>query len=645
MKKISILLLFFLFGKSIAFAQTSYQSHYVKQGETVFSITKKYNISEEELYRLNPEVKNGLKNNTVLIIPTEVAREPIENITFKDHRVKRKETLFSISQVYGVTVDDIKKHNKHLYSSQIKKGENIKIPIRTVTIVSNPISANKGKPEEITSGEHVVENQETKFGIAKIYGISVAELEALNPVIYGTDILPLAMVLNVPKLPIEKITMPIDEEEYTFYTVKSKEGFYRLKILFGVTQEEVIQLNPEAKDGLKEGMVVKIPKKKVAVNEQTTEIATILDVNKISIENRLTNFSTKNVVVFLPFELNNIIKDSISQNENQISNSASLRIALDFYSGVLIAADFAKQKGISVNLHIFDTEEMELGVNALFNRKNIKNVDVVLGPLRQVQVERVAADLEEKNIPVLSPLSNRQSKMYSNFIQSIPSNTILENAMISFIRENSDGKNIILIADGSKSAQQQKLQNAIPGIILINPGEGGYLKMELVSDKLSKSQENWVILESKKATLVNSVVSGLNGLRRNNTIRLFTLDKNDSYDFSEISNLHLARLSFTFPSVSKIFDYKEESPFVSAYKEVYGTLPNRFAARGFDITYDMLLRLACSESIFETNDLMDGETSYLENKFNYKKNNQGGYYNTSVFILKYNEDLKLEEVK
>ncbi|PIQ19131.1 MAG: hypothetical protein COW66_02755 [Flavobacteriaceae bacterium CG18_big_fil_WC_8_21_14_2_50_34_36] len=323
-----------------------------------------------------------------------------------------------------------------------------------------------------------------------------------------------------------------------------------------------------------------------------------------------------------------------------------MRIALDFYSGVLLAADFAKQKGISANLHVFDTNEMQSGVNALFNRKNLNGVDVVLGPLRQVQVERVAADLESKNIPVLSPLSNRQSKMYANFIQGIPSNDILEDAMISFLKENSMGKNIILIADRSKSVQQQKLQHAIPGIIIINPSEGGYLNMQGVSDKLSKNVENWVILESTKATLVNSVISGLNGLRRNNTIRLFTLDKNESYDFSEISNVHLARLGFTYPSVSKTFDYKEEHPFISAYKETYGTLPNRFAVRGFDITYDMLLRLACSESLFETNDdLMDGETTYLENKFNYKKNNQGGYYNTSVYILKYNEDLKLEEVK
>jgi len=643
-KNFSILLLFFILGKSVAFAQTSYQSHYVKQGETVFSISQKYNISEEEVYRLNPEVKNGLKNNTVLIIPSIVAKDTTENITFKEHKVKRKETLFSISQTYGGTVDDIKKYNKHLYSSQVKKGEKIKIPIRAVTIFSNPIPSDKGKHLETTAGKHLVEAQETKFGIAKKYGISVAELEALNPSIYGTDNLPLGSILNVPKLPIENTT--INEEGYTYYTIKPKEGFYRLKVLFGVTQEEVILLNPETKDGLKEGMVVKIPKKDKVVLEETTEVATTIQVKNISIENRLTNFKTKNVVVFLPFELDKVVSDSTSLNENLISNSASLRIALDFYSGVLLAADFAKQKGISANLHVFDTNEMQSGVNALFNRKNLNGVDVVLGPLRQVQVERVAADLESKNIPVLSPLSNRQSKMYANFIQGIPSNDILEDAMISFLKENSMGKNIILIADRSKSVQQQKLQHAIPGIIIINPSEGGYLNMQGVSDKLSKNVENWVILESTKATLVNSVISGLNGLRRNNTIRLFTLDKNESYDFSEISNVHLARLGFTYPSVSKTFDYKEEHPFISAYKETYGTLPNRFAVRGFDITYDMLLRLACSESLFETNDdLMDGETTYLENKFNYKKNNQGGYYNTSVYILKYNEDLKLEEVK
>ncbi|MBA3985086.1 MAG: LysM peptidoglycan-binding domain-containing protein [Flavobacteriales bacterium] len=643
MKNLIVILLFFFIGKSFAFAQTSYQSHYVKQGETVFSITKQYNISEEELFRLNPEVKNGLKNNTVLIIPTSIVQDQTENIIFKEHKVKRKETLFGISQLYGVTQDDIKKFNKHLYSAQVKKGEEIKIPIRAVTIVTTTNPSITTKPVTATAGTHKVEAQETKFGISKMYGINVAELEALNPAIYGTETLPLGIVLKVPKIqPKTEVAETLDEN-YTYYTVKAKEGFYRLKVLFGVSEEEVIQLNPLAKDGLKEGMVVKIPKTGATIATESTPEETYAVAKKISLENNLTNLKTKNIVVFLPFELDKIVSDS--SNVSLITKSASIRIALDFYAGVLIAADFAKQKGMSINLHVLDTKEMEAGVNAAFTRKNIRDVDAVLGPLRQAQVERVASDLQSNNIPVISPLSNRQSKMYTNFVQSIPSNGILENAMIKYLKDNGNGKNIILVSDATKIAQRQKLQNAIPGITLVSIESGGYLRVNNIAERLSKTQENWIILESSSATLVSSAVSALNGLSRNNTLRLFTLDKNDAFEFSEVSNVHLARLGFTYPSVSKTFDYKEEHPFIKAYKDKYGTYPNRFAVRGFDITYDMLLRLGYSNTIFESNDSINGETVYLENKFNYQKSSQGGYYNTAVYLLKYNPDLKLEVVQ
>jgi len=642
-KNLIVILLFFFIGKSFAFAQTSYQSHYVKQGETVFSITKQYNISEEELFRLNPEVKSGLKNNTVLIIPTSIVQDQTENITFKEHKVKRKETLFGISQLYGVTQDDIKKFNKHLYSTQVKKGEEIKIPIRAVTIVTTTNPSITTKPVTATAGTHKVEAQETKFGISKMYGINVAELEALNPAIYGTETLPLGILLKVPKIqPKTEVAETLDEN-YTYYTVKAKEGFYRLKVLFGVSEEEVIQLNPLAKDGLKEGMVVKISKTGATIATESTPEETYAVAKKISLENNLTNLKTKNIVVFLPFELDKIVSDS--SNVSLITKSASIRIALDFYAGVLIAADFAKQKGMSINLHVLDTKEMEAGVNAAFTRKNIRDVDAVLGPLRQAQVERVASDLQSNNIPVISPLSNRQSKMYTNFVQSIPSNGILENAMIRYLKDNGNGKNIILVSDATKIAQRQKLQNAIPGITLVSIESGGYLRVNNIAERLSKTQENWIILESSSATLVSSAVSALNGLSRNNTLRLFTLDKNDAFEFSEVSNLHLARLGFTYPSVSKTFDYKEEHPFIKAYKDKYGTYPNRFAVRGFDITYDMLLRLGYSNTIFESNDSLNGETVYLENKFNYQKSSQGGYYNTAVYLLKYNPDLKLEVVQ
>src|SRR5690554_6616757 len=109
------------------YAQTSYSTHRVQKGETVFGIAQQYQIEADEIIKLNPEIAQGLRENSVIIIPVPLERSQQDQVTFKEHKVKRKETLYGIASQYGVGVEDIKKYNKHLYAQELKKGEKIKI--------------------------------------------------------------------------------------------------------------------------------------------------------------------------------------------------------------------------------------------------------------------------------------------------------------------------------------------------------------------------------------------------------------------------------------------------------------------------------------------------------------------------------------
>ena len=136
--------------------QQKYGNHTVKQGETVFSIAKQYNTSKEVIYNLNPDARKELKVNTVLIVPSKVGPDVIGTTKYKTHKVKRKETLFSLSQMYGVSIDEIKKHNKELYSRGLKKGELIRIPKTSI--------ASETTPDTVIADKniHVVAPKETK---------------------------------------------------------------------------------------------------------------------------------------------------------------------------------------------------------------------------------------------------------------------------------------------------------------------------------------------------------------------------------------------------------------------------------------------------------------------------------------------------
>ena len=613
-------------------SQQKYRSHQVKEGETVYSISKKYAVSEASIYTLNPDARSGISSSSILIIPSgDIINAASTQVKFKKHRVKRRETLFSIAQKYNIAVDDIKKYNKHLYSEGLKKGEKLRIPIIPKSQSTMEVTTDTNT-EIGNSKMHTILAKETKYGIARKYGITIAELEILNP-----DVPANFPIWTVLKVPITSViaSATIEESTFDFYEVQPKEGFYRLNIKLGLTQEEIVALNPYAKDGLKDGMILKIPKENANALSENTK--------KVNLENWINDRAKKRVAVLLQFQIRNST-DSISGKIEFIKNNRTSRIALDFYSGVLMAAEFAKDKGLSTELDIYDTEGNINKTNRILTQNDFSNVDAVIGPLLSKNVEKTATMLKRDNIPVFSPLSNRSIKLTSNLFQTLPNDNLLETAMIDYLKENAGARNVLLISDKTKTKQKEAILAAIPNTRTLVPREEGFLYILDIENKIEKERENWVILESEDPVIISNVVGLLNGMPEEYIIRLFTSDKNDNYDYDDISNVHLANLNFTFPSISKGYDHSDKNAFLVSYKNKYGVLPNRFAVRGFDVTYDVLLRLAAEGNVYDaSND--DFVTEYIENKFRYRKKMFSGYTNNAFYILKYNEDLRFEVVK
>jgi cell wall-associated NlpC family hydrolase len=212
-------------------------THEVQPKETLFGIAKQYEISLEELNVANPELaETSLKAGQKIKIPTKDNQinvalikketpklEPKKELVLKDkngksaaesevlktttqtHEVLPSETKFGIAKQYGISVADLDKANPILESEALKAGQKILIPLKEGTEVSLPIVKqdavvtpiklevkeiakeaivviNKEAVEEnAATVTHEVLAKETKYGIAKKYGISVADLEAQNP--------------------------------------------------------------------------------------------------------------------------------------------------------------------------------------------------------------------------------------------------------------------------------------------------------------------------------------------------------------------------------------------------------------------------------------------------------------------------------
>ncbi|MBC7607921.1 MAG: LysM peptidoglycan-binding domain-containing protein [Burkholderiales bacterium] len=265
MKK-EILFFFVVFLSLAVFGQSKKKdqevdiiSHEVQLGESVRLISKKYLVDPAEIYRLNKFAVEGINTGMVLKIPIprkegalmqqqEVEMKPVseesaptekvveENITPAsnvviksenvkayaakaidsaltfNHEVVAKETLFSLSRQYAVSVDDIKASNPQLTNGRLKIGQVIKIPttralINNVTAVrlsemqsQDTVNAQtKMETTESKTIRHTVMAKETLFNLSKKYGVPVSEIKQQNAALLQSG-LKIGQILSIKKI-------------------------------------------------------------------------------------------------------------------------------------------------------------------------------------------------------------------------------------------------------------------------------------------------------------------------------------------------------------------------------------------------------------------------------------------------------------
>ena len=622
------------------------KTHSVKPGESIESIANFYKITPSDIYALNPDAKADFSSQTVLIIPEsflppssslEVTKELI---SYKVYKVRRKETLFSISQKFKVTVEDIKAHNKQLYSKNLKKGNKIYIPqFKTI-------------PSQVSTQiiqKYTVLPKEGKWRIAYKFGISVPELELLNPTM--GSYLKEGQQLNVPNISNsdEKV---IEENEFGYYTVKAKEGYYRLEKKLGLTKEQLTTLNPELiAQGLKLGMVLKIPKS--SIQNIASELFPV-----VNLSDTLVNLSTKKIALLLPFKTKSIDFDSLNLAKSQLKRDGYINISTDFYAGVVMAIDSAKRLGISTKLEVFDTNAKMLDLKTVLLQTNFSNYDAILGPITAQNLELTAEYVQKDNVPVVSPFVKTKNS-YPNLFQTIPDEKWMRTKMVNYVKSDTIPHQTLIIYDAKNLATANYLKSAFPDASLLTSKknlegfEQFFLMLEDVQQVLLSGRTT-VFLESNNEGFVSNVTSMLNAMNGitilideddNETeierdIYLMTTSKNKAFEGANISNYDLSNLHFQFPSVN--FTSRFSESFEQRYIQEFGTFPNKYAIRGFDITMDVLLRLSRYGTLdTETSSF---QTAYLENKFQYFLQTYGGYKNEAGYILKY-ENLHIVKVQ
>ncbi len=406
MKKNILQLVFaVLFLVALPVSAQNYATHAVKEGETLQSISQQYRVTPYSILQANKEIKSAadVKVNTILVIPLKgnvpapkkeekVEQEEIKPIGFSRHRVRKKETLFGLTQKYKITEEQLKRYNRELYSEPLKKGMVLQIPKFPA------VDPNEDK--ELDFETYVVQPKETRWSIAHKYGITVDSLLVLNPdLVKNSDYLAAGQELKLPRpkgdsLKEQKVelfnsyTVPpkmtlyslgkeygipsdsivrlnpeimkegglkegmvirlpkkkdmsgvVNTENYIFYEVKPKQNIFRITQNLKISREELFRLNPDLENGLKAGMVLKLPKEKA----EGLEVKNALVLDKVNLIDSIDVANRPKLVFMLPFRLDRVDVNDREKAENMIRTRRDLTVSLGFYTGALVALDSIKK--------------------------------------------------------------------------------------------------------------------------------------------------------------------------------------------------------------------------------------------------------------------------------------------------------------
>ena len=609
MKKLQFLILTGILTISISCGQQKrYVSYKVKDGETMRDIAKCLDMNSKDLMRLNPDVGKRPLPNTIIVIPNPKVKNGDSSST-------SKEGNYAI--IEEKSKDELKRPSDKNNEPVLKK--------KTITRYET----------------HTVKAGETVYRITKQYNISKKDLIKLNPD-HSELISNQLSIGQIVRVKAIKETVVVDQKEienqYVTHIVKSKETVYSITRFYNISKDDLLRLNPDfptIKDNqLSVGQILKI--KRIDEVKEDESLSFYRD----SIQEN----STINLALLLPF----VTEKNDTLTAKKIFENRLANFVTDFFMGAEIAIDSIKKQGVTVNTDIFDTGARGNNISQIVENDVLNDRDIIIGPFYSEKVSKVAK--ATGGIVVFPHHSKNQDELsMSKIIKSAPNKTLYANYLTAYLSRVFNGEKILVVGDDTPESNKTmnaistslKKNDSITEVVELKP-EKGYIKRERFTDKMSEKQHNWVIIASEDKVTTEDVLNSMIGLPDNITVQVFTTHKNKIYE--DIDNNKLANINFTYVSNTYLDDDSEDvNVFYKKFKKRNNTLPSNYAIRGFDVTYDILMRYASGNDVSKT--FKEGISLRVENKFDYHKKMFGATENKGLFIIKYNSDLSLQRLK
>ncbi|MDO4727827.1 MAG: LysM peptidoglycan-binding domain-containing protein [Bacteroidota bacterium] len=662
-------------GKVFAQEDNDFVYHIVESGETKFGLQRKYNVPMYIIEEDNPHIIEMLQAGQKVRIRKSLTKDIGVLKESSTHTVTKGETLTSIASMYGVKLADLVSANKDNLREFLQIGQVLRIPSDTKTKTPN---------NQVTSSNkvHLVKQGETKFGIARMYNTTVSALEELNPHIVKmlkeghTLVLPnsvsevveennyvetnyaepsldethsIESSTSIDEVAIEEekgqvveeaveavesnvsdtaVSTVVEEQEvdasdWVDYEVQPRETVFGLAKKAGVSQAQFLQINPILADGVQIGAIIKMPSSGVAPTQSVASSwKQASEGGMVNIAKTITK-ETKKIVFSLP-----VVKDDLmGLKNNQLQGEDKIQSA-EFLSGALIAIDSINKLGATIDYSFINPNQLTV------EQINEASVDMIIG-MGSGKDEVLQVDK-----PFVYPFTNSASVNVSNYYRALPSKEYEIGQLMQYVLQQQG--NVLVISDIEKAENKEYIARNIPEARFVKINDNVNPDIQNFKSLLNKNAKNFVVLDTDRLSLFLNVTNMLLHEITDYELQMVLVEKSKFIEKQDISPIRLALLKTMYPSLSTHQDDKKGA-FYKKYHKDYKKLPSEQAVRGFEVTYDALLRLLQNQGFKES--VKDQITKQGRQRFEYKQNKDGIYQNISTYILYYNTGTDIRLVK
>lgn len=276
MRELLTISLVFVLSFNRITAQDLIIEHKIQKGETAYFIAQKYKVSVDEIYKLNPESQNGIKDNQIIKIPVHASEKPKSDQQIT-HIVAEKETLYGLSKKYKVSQEAILEANKETLANGLQVGQQLIIP-------QNTLNDSKTEKASVSKTTHLVLAKESLFSIARQYNVSVQDLENLNKDILING-LQIGQTISIPnKRKTLDGRVRVINQETVFHVVEPKETKFSIAKKYGISIDQLESQNPEIVNGLIVGNKLAINSTAIKPANESEELMLALAEKQVVVE-------------------------------------------------------------------------------------------------------------------------------------------------------------------------------------------------------------------------------------------------------------------------------------------------------------------------------------------------------------------------